>query len=157
DVELTIQPVDNHIELQLLRPMNDHLAALQVVVDPESRVFGHQLSQSQNEFLLVGLGLRLDHDEDDLAVGHSSAGFYHSVRALGRSGNPANRAISLRRVYASTCLSPSRRSRGSNAPQHKTPVTSGGIESSTPQAGFAGIHRTIRPARSASRYRVGNS
>src|SRR5260221_13696376 len=41
DVELTLQPVDDYLELQLAHPTNDRPAGLDVAVDPEGRVCGH--------------------------------------------------------------------------------------------------------------------
>ena len=57
-----LQDVDLAVEVKLARPAQDGLAALLVGGDPEGRVLGGQLLQSDAQLLLVGFRLRLDGD-----------------------------------------------------------------------------------------------
>ena len=65
DAELALEAVDDDLEVQLAHAGDDDFAGLLVGLDPERRVFGHQLLHARAELFLVGLGLRLDGERDD--------------------------------------------------------------------------------------------
>ena len=65
DAELALEAVDDDLEVQLAHAGDDDFAGLLIGLDPERRVFGHQLLHARAELFLVGLGLRLDGERDD--------------------------------------------------------------------------------------------
>ena len=65
DLELTQQPVDDDLQVQLAHAGDDGLTGLLVGVGLEGRVFLGELREGYGHLLLAGLGLWLDGDADD--------------------------------------------------------------------------------------------
>src|SRR5699024_17775 len=71
DLELTLHPVDEDVQVQLTHAGDDRLARLLVEADLEGGVLLDQPLDGRGELLLVTLGLRLDgHLDDRLGEAH---------------------------------------------------------------------------------------
>src|SRR6266508_626228 len=64
DAELTLHPVDQHLEVQLAHAGDDRLAGVLVGADLEGRVLVGEALDRDAQLLLVALRLRLDGDRD---------------------------------------------------------------------------------------------
>src|SRR6185369_6026621 len=60
DAELTLQAVDDDLEVELAHARDNDLPCLLVGLDAERRVLGHQLLQTDTKFLLIALRLWLN-------------------------------------------------------------------------------------------------
>src|SRR5207244_3213068 len=69
DLELSQEPVDDDLEVQLAHAVDERLVRLGIHVDLEGRVFHGEAGQRLPELLLVGLGLGLDGHGDDGRAG----------------------------------------------------------------------------------------
>src|SRR5690606_11204506 len=65
NLELTLQAVDDNVEMKLAHSSDDGLTRLFISPDPEGRVLRGQAMKRHAHFLLVALGLRLDGDLND--------------------------------------------------------------------------------------------
>ena len=84
--ELPLHPVDQDVEMQLPHALHDGLAGFEIGLHPEGRILGGKPLQCLGEFLLVGLGLRLDRDLDHrIREGHR---FQHHRIGIGAQGVP---------------------------------------------------------------------